>query len=310
MLKKVLWLIFATLLTAAASTEAANTQATYTVVKRDTLSKIGQRFCGTTESYRKISADNRISNPNLIYPGQVLTIQCDSTPIAVLNQDIQDRVEVSTTRTSLVPEFEVEASVVVVRSRVTTHAVYRVADHSNTIASVPAIQQRTQRVYQEVGNTRPFQIVGGSFDDEGPASMDFIKHMVYTLFGPEHYATAMAVFMAESGLNQEAIGWNCYYRNAFGKRKSKACKPKDRHKAWSVDCGIAQINVRGQDCRGYLDPVYNLMLAKRLFDERGFEPWVAHEKKMHKPFLERFTNFKPDGMLLATTYNNIGLARR
>ena len=44
---------------------------TYTVVRGDTLSGIAARF-GTT--YQKIAADNGISNPNLIYPGQVLKI--------------------------------------------------------------------------------------------------------------------------------------------------------------------------------------------------------------------------------------------
>lgn len=44
---------------------------TYTVVRGDTLSGIASRY-GTT--YQKIASDNGISNPNLIYPGQVLKI--------------------------------------------------------------------------------------------------------------------------------------------------------------------------------------------------------------------------------------------
>ena len=44
----------------------------YTVQKGDTLSSIASRY-GTT--YQKIAADNGISNPNLIYPGQVLVIK-------------------------------------------------------------------------------------------------------------------------------------------------------------------------------------------------------------------------------------------
>ena len=43
----------------------------YTVVRGDTLSAIAQRY-GT--SYLRIAKDNGIANPNLIYPGQVLTI--------------------------------------------------------------------------------------------------------------------------------------------------------------------------------------------------------------------------------------------
>lgn len=44
---------------------------TYTVKKGDTLSGIANKF-GTT--YQKIAKDNNISNPNLIYPNQVLKI--------------------------------------------------------------------------------------------------------------------------------------------------------------------------------------------------------------------------------------------
>lgn len=51
---------------------AASGGTTYTVVSGDTLSGIAERF-GTT--YQKIAADNGIADPNLIYPGQTLTIK-------------------------------------------------------------------------------------------------------------------------------------------------------------------------------------------------------------------------------------------
>ncbi len=44
---------------------------TYTVKAGDTPSEIGEKF---GVSYKKIAADNGISDPNLIYPGQVLKI--------------------------------------------------------------------------------------------------------------------------------------------------------------------------------------------------------------------------------------------
>ena len=47
---------------------------TYTVKSGDTLSGIGSKF---GVPYQKIAADNNISNPNLIYPGQVLKIYTD-----------------------------------------------------------------------------------------------------------------------------------------------------------------------------------------------------------------------------------------
>lgn len=47
---------------------------TYIVKSGDTLSGIGSKF---GISYQKIAVDNNISNPNLIYPGQVLKIYTD-----------------------------------------------------------------------------------------------------------------------------------------------------------------------------------------------------------------------------------------
>lgn len=48
---------------------------TYTVVKGDCLWSIARRFYGSGADYKKLAAANPIiKNPNLIYPGQVLTI--------------------------------------------------------------------------------------------------------------------------------------------------------------------------------------------------------------------------------------------
>lgn len=49
---------------------------TYTVVKGDSLWKISKKFYGNGSKYNTIYNSNRdkIKNPNLIYPGQVLTI--------------------------------------------------------------------------------------------------------------------------------------------------------------------------------------------------------------------------------------------
>ena len=49
---------------------------TYTVVSGDTLSKIAKREYGSAEKWHAIYEANRdkIKNPDLIYPGQVLTL--------------------------------------------------------------------------------------------------------------------------------------------------------------------------------------------------------------------------------------------
>ena len=47
---------------------------TYTVVSGDTLWAIAERFYGDASKYQVIADASGISNPDLIYPGQVLTI--------------------------------------------------------------------------------------------------------------------------------------------------------------------------------------------------------------------------------------------
>jgi len=53
---------------------------TYTVVSGDSLSKIAQREYGDASKWQQIYAANKgtISNPDLIHPGQVLTIPNDA----------------------------------------------------------------------------------------------------------------------------------------------------------------------------------------------------------------------------------------
>lgn len=48
----------------------------YTVQPGDVLSRIASRFCGTASAYRSIGAASGITNLDLIYPGQVVTLKC------------------------------------------------------------------------------------------------------------------------------------------------------------------------------------------------------------------------------------------
>ena len=90
-----------------------------------------------------------------------------------------------------------------------------------------------------------------------------------------------AILRAESGLNPNAKGWNCIYG-----QKSMACKVEDRPKAWSVDCGIAQINVRGLDCPAHLfDMTQNLLIAKDRFYKKGCKEWSACKNGSYKLYL-------------------------
>lgn len=96
------------------------------------------------------------------------------------------------------------------------------------------------------------------------------------LFGADA-VTFLAIIKSESGLNPKAVGYNCYYGNI-----SKACKPEDRVNAWSVDCGISQINIAGKVCPEYaFDIKWNIEQAYKKYVNRGFKPWVVYNQNKH-----------------------------
>lgn len=98
-----------------------------------------------------------------------------------------------------------------------------------------------------------------------------------------HVAIGKAVLMAESGLNEQAIGYNCMYHGV-----SKACKPQDRPKAYSVDCGIGQINVKGKVCPSELMTIDGSIphIAEK-YKTQGFKAWVAYKTKAYVQFLSK-----------------------
>jgi len=108
----------------------------------------------------------------------------------------------------------------------------------------------------------------------------------------DDYQIMMAIFKAEGGIDKngkpklEAKNYNCFYYNEKGKRYSTYCKKEDRQKAWSVDCGIAQVNVKGQICPTRLVTIEgNIESAKKIKDEQGFEAWVVYKTGKYKKYL-------------------------
>ena len=89
---------------------------------------------------------------------------------------------------------------------------------------------------------------------------------------------AIAIFRAESGLNAHAQGWNCTYG---------PCKPEDREKAKSTDCGIAQINFPGKVCpaRAFNED-WNIQKAYMMYTRRGFQPWTVFNSGSYKKFIK------------------------
>lgn len=113
---------------------------------------------------------------------------------------------------------------------------------------------------------------------------DMMKLDVCNAFGfkqdSDECKTALAITEAESHFNPRAMGWNCKY-SEYNKETKKVeqisthCKANDRSKAWSVDCGLMQINVYGQVCpEEYFDIPFNLKLAVGKYKGRG-NTWGA-----------------------------------
>lgn len=114
--------------------------------------------------------------------------------------------------------------------------------------------------------------------EEAPELEQTIGYMTkkFSPFGSQVVYQAISVAKNESGWKKDAKGWNCHYINEQGKQYSTACKPEDRAKAWSVDCGIFQINVAGTTCPDKLLSIKeNIDHAYKMYERRGWQPWVA-----------------------------------
>ena len=59
-----------------AAAHSAAARSTYIVRSGDSLSRISARFCGTAADFPSLAAASGIANPNLIYPGQSVTLNC------------------------------------------------------------------------------------------------------------------------------------------------------------------------------------------------------------------------------------------
>ncbi len=122
---------------------------------------------------------------------------------------------------------------------------------------------------------------------------------------PRNADTMVAIAKAESQLNPNAIGYNCFYNSkaiytAKGELKngtstvvytsrvkdaySTHCKTNHRSYAYSVDCGVLQKNYSGQVCpkeslEEHLEIVRDLSLIQ------GLEAWSAYNNGRYKNYL-------------------------
>lgn len=108
-----------------------------------------------------------------------------------------------------------------------------------------------------------------------------VEDKICAVFG-EDCEIMIAIAKAESGLKADSIGYNCMYEG-----KSAVCKTEDRHLAWSVDCGILQINHRGKVCPSELLEVdNNLEVGKKILNTQGLTAWSSFKANKHLKFLE------------------------
>ena len=112
------------------------------------------------------------------------------------------------------------------------------------------------------------------YSDIHPSNADIIAYIAKTWESESNDTILQALQVAkyESGYRIDAKGYNCRYDGV-----SMACKPQDRPKAWSVDCGIFQHNVLGTVCPA-MTWRENIEKAYALFKRRGWNPWVVAKK--------------------------------
>ncbi len=132
-----------------------------------------------------------------------------------------------------------------------------------------------------------------------PVEISVAEEVVMTLeqhlekiFG-DNAEVALAVLKHESQLKLDAKGWNCHYyktvivdEKEVQRRYSTSCKIADRGNAWSVDCGIGQINTKGKVCPARLLTLEgNMEAVEKIYKAQGLNAWVSYKTGRYKKYL-------------------------
>ena len=112
---------------------------------------------------------------------------------------------------------------------------------------------------------------------------------------PRNGKTMIAVAHAESGMDMNAKGWNCYYNAdetiVYSTRvkgaHSGACKKEHRSFAWSVDCFLLQRNYKGQECPYDITLDDHLKDVAELSKVQGLSAWVSYNRGAHLKYLSQ-----------------------
>ncbi len=94
---------------------------------------------------------------------------------------------------------------------------------------------------------------------------------------PEEHEIMIAIAMAESQLNNNAVGYNCYYEG-----KSTNCKKSDKANAWSRDFGVFQIH-EAKEHEKTLEG--NIQAARKKYDTQGKKAWSVYNTGAYKKYL-------------------------
>lgn len=95
---------------------------------------------------------------------------------------------------------------------------------------------------------------------------------------PEEPDVMLAIAIAESQLNNDAVNWNCRYNGI-----ATSCKKQDRDKAFSTDHGVYQINKAGDEAKT-VDG--NIQAARKLYEtKRSKSHWVVFSTGAYKQYL-------------------------
>lgn len=100
---------------------------------------------------------------------------------------------------------------------------------------------------------------------------------------PRSYKTMIAIAKAESGLNNNAKNWNCWYdkdgkiSTTYIKGGGRSCKIEDRKYAFGIDCFVLQAHYMGRkDCPANVSLDQHLQEMAKLSKSRSFQPWVVY----------------------------------
>jgi hypothetical protein len=113
------------------------------------------------------------------------------------------------------------------------------------------------------------------------ARVQTIEEKLSVIFGKDSKIGIATIKHESQGFKLNAKNWNCIYEG-----KSTFCKKQDRDKAWSVDCGLTQKNVKGKVCPKELMTLEGgLIEIKKVYNEQGLNAWVSFKTGAYKKFL-------------------------